>query len=407
MRFLRRLLGKSDPPEREEDRFARMVLDAVHAADPVIRLAYDRDSFELHHVDDGAVGQRMFLSNAFTEYKRLEPAQRDEHIASIVRFVIESRRPAPTGEAALDLLLPVVRARADMLAVCAMQDGEFAYARSSRPFCETMLVMLAIDTPAAIRMVTDEDLEQLGISFEEALGIAAGHLGERGSHSFGQLAEGTFVTTCGDHYDASRILLPELFTQLPLKGNPVAIVQARSAVLVTGSEDSEGLAMIASFAIEDFSENERAVALNPIELVDGQWRPFTIAPHHPQALRNLVPHQLAWAYDATQNVVQQLLGEDVFVASALLFGEGDKVATAATWAAGAPTACPVVDAVLIEEDGDFPKLCRSLEDVLKVCGPFEEVSNFPHPPRWMLPGRMTPAQRTELTENYPEHRFFA
>jgi hypothetical protein len=406
LRFLRGLFGKPDPPEREEDRFARRLVEALHASDPLIRVAYDPERFELHHVDEGAQGQRMVLANAFIEYQRLGPDEQSDHIADLIRFIGESRRPAPTGEAALDLLMPVVRARADLLAVTAMHPGDFAYARAARPFCETMLVMLAIDTPDAIRLVTDADLDDLGLTFDDALGIAVAHLDERGSHNLGQLGEGTFVTTCGDFYDASRVLIPQFFTQLPVKGHPVAIVQARSAVLVTGSEDIDGLAMIAGFALEDFSQNERAVALNPIELVDGRWQPFTVEPHHPQALRNLGPNQSAWAYNATKDAVQQLLGDDIFVASALLVEQDGRTATAATWASGVPTACPLVDAVLIEEDGDFPRICRSLEDVLKVCGPFEQVTVFPHPQRWILPARMTPSQRAELTSQFPEHVFF-
>lgn len=406
MRFLRRQFGKSEPPERDEDRFARRLVDALAAAHPEIRVAYDPERFELLHVDVAASGQRMFLANGFAEYQRLDPPEQGVHIDNLVRFIAESRSPAPTGEAALDLLMPVVRARADLLAVASQQQGDFAYARASRPFCETMLVMLAVDTPAAIRLVTDADLDELGLTFDDALGIAVGHLDERGSHSFGRLAEATFVTTCGDYYDASRVLIPELFAQLPVRGNPVAIVQARSAVLVTGSEDIEGLAMIAGFALEDFDQNERAVALNPIELVDGQWRPFATRSHHPQVLRNLMPNQIAWSYNATQAVVQELLGDDIFVATALLVNQDGRTATAASWAAGVPTACPLVDALLIEADGDFPQMCRSLDDVLKVCGPFAEVTAFSHPPRWMLPSRMTPEQRAELTANYPEHIFF-
>jgi hypothetical protein len=407
VRFLRRLFGSASPPERDEDRFARRVVEALREVSPEIRVTYDPQAFELRHVDDASAGQRTFLYNSFAEYRRLAEEEQDAHIANFARFITESRKPQPSGEAALDMLLPLLRSRADVLAVCAQQEGEFAYTRASRQFCENMLIMLALDSEHAIRLVTDGDLDQLGVTFDDALGIAIAHLDEKGSHSFGQLAEGTFVTTCGDYYDASRVLIPEMFGQLPVNGNPVAIVQARSAVLVTGSEDMDGLAMIAGFALEDLADNERAVALNPIELVDGQWRPFAIAADHPQALKNLMPTQLAWAYNATKDAVQELLGDDIFVPTALLLQQDGKAATAATWAAGVPTAVPLVDAILIEEDGAFPKLCRSLEDVLKACGPFEEVAAFPHPRRWMLPGRMTAAQRTELTDNYPHHDFFA
>ena len=406
MSFLRRLLGKKDPQQRDEDLFAQRIIEALRGASPDIRVEYDPQAFELRQVDGGASGQRIFLYNSFVEYQRLSGEEREKHLARVIAFILDSRNPRPHGEAALDMLLPILRARADILAVSSEQDRKFPYTRTSRPFCDSMLLMLAIDSDVSIAMVTDDGLTDLGVSFDEALGIAIGHLNERGGHSFGQLAEGTFVSTCGDYYDASRILLPDLFLQLPLKGNPVAIVQSRSSVLVTGSEDNEGLAKIAGFALDDLATIERAVSLKPIELVDGQWRPFDIRPDHPQRLRNLVPNQLVWAYNATQQVVQQMLGDDIYVASALLVERDGKAATAATWANGVTTACPLVEAVVIGADGAFPEIVRSLDDVLRVCGPFPELEAFPHPPRWILPQVISATQRVELTNNCPEHKFF-
>ncbi len=350
-------------------------------------------------------GQRMFLYNSFVEYQRLNDAEQRDHLVRVVDFIIESRRPRPEGDAALNQLLPVIRARSDLLAVTADSQG-FPYDQSSRVFCESMLLMLAIDSEVSIGLVTDEILEGLGVSFEDALGIAIAHLDERGGHRFGQLAEGTFVSQCEDYYDASRILIPDLLAQLPLAGNPVAILQARSAILVTGSEDNAGLAMIAQFVLDDFAENERAISLSPIEWVDGEWRPFVVRENHPSALRNLKPNQLCWTYNATSASLQKKLGDDVYVANALLVEKDGLAATAATWAAGVPTACPLVDAVLIEEQDEFPQIIRSLADVLGVCGPFEDVTAMPYPQRWMLPATMGDEQRRELTERYAEHVFF-
>ncbi len=99
-------------------------------------------------------------------------------------------------------------------------------------------------------------------------------------------------------------------------------------------------------------------------------------------------------------------GGDIFVASVLLVEKDGMAATAATWAANVPTACPLVDAILIQENGEFPEIIRSLADVLKVCGPFEEIDAMPYPPRWILPASIDDAKRRELTEQYPDHEFF-
>lgn len=243
-----------------------------------------------------------------------------------------------------------------------------------------MLLMLAIDNEASIALLNDEGLDELGVSFEDALGIAIAQLDEKGSHTVGQLEDGVYLSACGDFYDSSRVLMPEMFEQLPLKGNPVAIVQSRSSVLVTGSDDLNGLAKIATFALDELEKTERAVSLTPIELLNGDWLPLKILPHHPQALRNLAPNQLAWACNATANALQVKLGDDIFVASPMIIEKDGIQGSLIAWGAGIPTACPLVDGIAIEEDDGSVQIIRKLADVLTVCGGFPKVEAIPTPP---------------------------
>jgi hypothetical protein len=407
VKFLKRLFGQNKSPERDEDRFARLVISALHDRDLEIRVEYDPEKFELMHVDPLAQGQRMFLHNSFAEFRRLPEDERTTHLNRVIDFIVESRRERPKGDAALDMLLPVVRARADILGFIAGEAPGLDYNHSSQPFCDNMLLMLALDSETSIALLNDEGLGELDISFEDALGIAVAHLDERGEHRFMQLEEGIFVSACDDHYDASRVLLPGLFEQLPLNGNPVAIVQSRSSVLVTGSNDLNGLEKIAQIALDDFPEQERAVSLVAIELKNAEWSQFEILPHHPQSLKNLSPNQQRWACGATAEALQKQLGEDIFVANPILVQpEGvTSTSTIVAWAAGVATACPLVDAIGLQEDRDFPQIIRRLEDVLEICGPFAEIEQIPYPRRWLLPSNLSDDQRRYLTDNYPEYEF--
>ena len=283
--------------------------------------------------------------------------------------------------------------------------GDFPHQNSARPFCDTMLLMLALDSPNSIRLVTDELLADLGVSFDDALGLAVAHLDER-EHKFGPLADGTFVSLCEDYYDASRLLLPDLISQLPVKGNPVAIVESRSAILVTGSEDRDGLRMIAEYAWQDFPENERAVSLTPIEYRDGAWRVFPMGPDHPQALRNLVQYQRAWSYGASSDALQERLGDNLYVAGVILLEQDGIAATLASWARNVATACPMVDALIIEGDDEFPEITRRLQDVIATCGPFDGVEEMPYPPRLRLPPMLDREARRRLTDDYPHYAPF-
>jgi hypothetical protein len=403
VRFLSKLFRGSAPskPARAEDRFAEILLTALRDRDRGLQASYDPTKFELAHED----GHKTFLYNTFAEFQRASEDDRTALIERFVTFIIESRKPAASGEAALDALMPVLRDRAGLIATYRTL-AAWPHNRSARPFCETMLLMLAIDNENSIALLTDEGLAELGISFDDALGLATAHLNERGEHRFGQIGDGTFVSTCDDYYDASRILIPELISELAVNGNHVAIVEARSAILITGSEDWEGLDQIAGFAWQDFPENERAISLTPIELRDGKWELLTIRDDHPQSLRNLIQYQRLWSYDATKDVLQEELGDDLFVASAMLVEQDSCAATVASWGTDVRTACPVVDAVVIEADGDFPQITRRFEDVMAICGPFPLVEAMPYPPRYALPGRVDAECRRELTEAFPDYQLF-
>ncbi|MFS2109054.1 hypothetical protein ACCC88_05160 [Sphingomonas sp. Sphisp140] len=403
MKFFHKLFG-GGTPKREEDRFAELLLRALKKAAPSFVAGYDPVAFEIGR-GQGDHPHKTFLHNSFIEYQRLPAEDRGGHIANMVGFILDREKPQPRGDAALDMLLPVLRARADMLVATAGISGDFPHQNSARPFCDTMLLMLALDSPNSISLVTDELLAELGVSFDDALGLAVAHLDER-EHKFGPLAEGTFVSLCQDYYDASRILLPDLIAQLPVKGNPVAIVESRSAVLVTGSEDLDGLRMIAEYAWQDFPENERAVSLTPIEYQDGAWRVFPVHQDHPQALRNLVQYQRTWSYGASAETLQERLGDDLYVAGVILLEQDGIAATAASWANGVPTACPLVDALIIEGDGEFPEIMRRLADVARACGPFDGVEEMPYPPRLSLPAAPDREARRRLTDEYPDYAPF-
>lgn len=167
----------------------------------------------------------------------------------------------------------------------------------------------------------------------------------------------------------------------------------------------KGLEKIAQIAIDDFAEQERAVSITPIELQNGEWSQFEILSQHPLALRNLKSHQLCWSYNATSSMAQQLLGDEVYVANPMLVKNEGAASTIIAWGAEVATACPLVDAIGIQEDRSFPQIMRKLEDVLEVCGPFAEMKQMQYPTRWLLPSRMSDEQRRILNENYPEYDF--
>lgn len=86
-----------------------------------------------------------------------------------------------------------------------------------------------------------------GITFYEAYETAYTNLIETEA-AFTTIEDHTYMSSTGDNYDASRMLIPELIAELKVLGEPVVMVPNRDRLFVTGSEDPEGLATMVLLA---------------------------------------------------------------------------------------------------------------------------------------------------------------
>ena len=96
-----------------------------------------------------------------------------------------------------------------------------------RRFVADLGVGVAYDTVTLVIQVGGPQCAKWGISPEEAHAIALDNLRHKAAPSFQEVIPGTYVAAYGDHYDATRILLPELAWQLQLNCNPVAMIPTR------------------------------------------------------------------------------------------------------------------------------------------------------------------------------------
>lgn len=97
-------------------------------------------------------------------------------------------------------------------------------------------------------------------------------------HAFERVAVGAWRSPWRDDYDASRILLTDLIESHPVAGDPVVLVPDRETLLLTGSDDAEGLLVVAGIA----SRHEgRPISGIPLRLSEGSWSPWLPPQDHP------------------------------------------------------------------------------------------------------------------------------
>jgi len=236
---------------------------------------------------------------------------------------MQAPRPQSLADAAPNLL-PVVRDRRylDMAILMAKVSATKAKVEIPRfPFralAGEWVVTLGLDTPTATSVVAATELEAWGASFDAAHQVALDNLRARTQGNLNELRPGLYVSRWSDGYDASRLLLPELFKSLKLRGEPVVSAPSRNLLVVAGSEDPAALTALTEITAKVLGEETRPLSADLLHMHAQGWR--EAAASVSQQPRLLKARQLLLQRDYNQqaellNQLNQAQGKDIFVAS--------------------------------------------------------------------------------------------
>jgi hypothetical protein len=330
--------------QMERDAFAREAIAALRDEGETQPIRYDAEGFLLELGDKGK--STVFLSNFFDEYRAAPPQQRHEVLTRLTRVRSAPTMPG-TFAAVRPHLMPVVRGRTffERLRLEVKGRQDLSTLLAWKPLGGVLGVGLAFDGPDTLRYLGPDELRRWGVSFEEALALALANLRQRSSESLETLAPGTCQAPWRDTYAASRLLLDEVVRRCPVRGDPVVLVPHRDLLLITGSDDEDGLRQVASMSLDALLA-PRAMDGRALRLTSGTWVPFM-----PERLSN------AWAdfrklelftqardYDEQTRQLEkhyQEKGEDVFVAAFTPYQDvHGRGLSYAVWQKGTPTLLP-------------------------------------------------------------------
>ncbi|MBX7218821.1 MAG: DUF1444 family protein [Blastocatellia bacterium] len=400
MGFFKRLMGKPD-----QDDFAKMMMDALRRAGETRSIEYDPDDFKLRI--NGENGQQLWLGNAFHEYNTAPRENRNAVINRYVGVQVQELPDIPTTFAAAKTnLLPRVRDRAyySLNKLRFSIKKEDAFDCYFLPLADHLAVGLVYDLPNSIMEPPQETYAAWNTPFEEVMEAARDNLWNISPARFEQVIPGVYVSQWHDNYDATRLYLHDLVWHLEVRGDHVAAVPNRDTLIVTGSENDEGLLLL-SLMLEKMEEDPRPISNIPVILQGKTWVTYEPPQSHPvfQQFRGLRVREENKLYNEQKPLLEAWLqkkGEEMFVAkfNAMKKKDTGEFFSYATWTDGVPTLLPKADEVIFV-DPDRGVLGKvPFERVLAVMHNQMPIEPFA-PVRYRVETFPTPAQLNELGLN--------
>lgn len=337
------------------DAFARRAMEALRKAGVKESIHYDSERFLLRVGGEDGGGQTIFLNNFYGEYQTQPPETRDRIFERMKALGDLPERPEGFAEAR-PALRPVVRPRTyfELLKLLGPQGPGAGMPVDWRPLGGALAVTLVRDTPHAMEYLSPEALAKWGTTFEEALAQATQNLRRESNEPLEQLGPGACGSKWDDSYAASRMLLDEVVRRCVVRGDPVVMVPHRDMLLITGTEEPEGLSLAAERA-EVFFRLPRSVDGRALRRTARGWEPFMPAPTSPAwtPLRRLAVASLAREYAEQKERLEQVharQGVDIFIATFIPYqDEHGRVFSQAVWTEGIDTLLPRADVILFKD----------------------------------------------------------
>lgn len=390
-----------------QEKFARLALKAFADSGHAGPLSYDAGEFRL--LGGSASAEIYNLHNAYRDYCEAGRKRRPEVLAHYIRSMQAPSLPASFAVARAGLR-PVLRGRAilEYMRLMAGQRATQTFGDGAAPFSADSVLMLAYDSPHSIQTLSHTALTDWGVTFEQALSAALDNLRDMTVANFVQVGPGLLMAAWDDSYEASRILLTDLFFRLGVGGDPVVMIPTRNRLLVASSRDSAAqlsmLALSRSFA----SDEGRSISALMYRFEQGKAVEFLPADAEVQAqLAQLKKIYLADDYASQKQLLDQAHQQDqldIFVATCQLVQktDGGRLISYGVWTEGVDTLLPEVDLVaLVRPDGHSqsgsgePKLVAW--DDLRACIGELAHSVEGYPARYRLRNFPSPDQFDALT----------
>ena len=370
--------SQDDLGPRKKKRFAQTMLKALRDAGDTTKYTYDAKQFCLV----GPNGQ-MLLRNQSIQYYRAAPYQRPQVVRQFLRAILnrsfttiheyEDLQPDLYPRICSRVSFEVERLRGDVLN---RADREDAFV----PFAEHLGIGLAYEMPESLAFVSRQQLAGWGRSFDAVFADARKNLAAITQEPLKKLGTGLWISPWNDSHESARLVLSEYIREHAVYGEHVVMVPNRDTLLVSGSEDVDGLTQMISVA--ENRQEPYFISGLLYRLQDDRWVPFMPDASHPsnRRFRSLAYKTFGGGYNAQKKVLDEKFkkrGRCSSPATSWWKAPAGNLRVVAHRVEGVKTALPVTDYVIFVSAHGFPTLSAvgpgSVGDLLK---PWTRVREF-------------------------------
>jgi hypothetical protein len=300
--------------------------------------SFDAERYQFEF--DGAF---VALGNLYDAWRLAEPAKRGELVERFVRGFRETGARFATFAEVEKLLSPLVRSKAEVCAFeLAASNAKSANETVKFPYAilaGDLVIALGVDLRDSILRVSQQHLEQWGVTFDDALAIALGNFQRRSflvEFARSPIGHSVFEATKAEDDQSSTLVLPpsEFFRFPMLEGDPVVVAPSRNHLFLTGSRNEDGLAAIANFVAGILPQTPHRCSVEMLRLADGAWVSWRPEGRAMAVYRAALRQRDALDYESQKQQIEEMrpkTGEEAFVSKLVLFSRGGEATTLAVW----------------------------------------------------------------------------
>jgi hypothetical protein len=325
-----------------------------------------------------ARGSGHLLGNLFNDYCQANAEHKKRILGNALALLREKKEDIPLEEAK-SKVVAAVREQALFSFTTLwweLEGGKTEPKIASEPISAWFARCLVLDFPEYVSMVSPENLKTWGVSFYQLYETGLERLRNHTSPKF-EKQSGFYMGGWHDDYDNSRILIPEVFAPLDLAGDPVVCLPNRNLLLVTGSENHDGIQAMLKHAEEIVKTKSRPMNPAPLILKDGEIADFSVSGNSPifnDVERAKKISALIYYQQQTETLMElyEQKGKDLYVGEYTLNEFETGYESFCTWSKTIPTLLPKTDLIGFYDPAK-PESQRMLglakwEDVVRIAG---------------------------------------
>lgn len=264
---VRKALQKGDLGQEE---LTGLVAQVLGASPDVARVQIAaEDTLEVYREGDNEPCV-LYTGNLWRRLQRVPHEMRVKevwHFTRMLPALDEKDQEKPD----LEQLRPVVKDAHFRQQVLARADDKHAW--PMRPLVADLWIMLVWDQASSMRFCTMEDLAEYELSEEEAFARARENLERMPREIQREQQDGVTWLRTGDNYDASLLLIEDLWRSMAMdmQGDILVCVPSREHVLVTGSGIAGGEAALRKMALRVLGSGDHLISGTILRWTRSGW----------------------------------------------------------------------------------------------------------------------------------------